>query len=267
MRWIAIRMQQQHRDDVRIQHDNLVRHLARDIRREGLRDPLRLDTLRHRNGHFMRRQRRRIVDGEIVQRGAILSPQVQHVREPLRHAEGHASALALEQHIRRDRGPVHESIDVRSGERAQRLENTLALIRRSAEDFTRLDAALAVDRDQVRVRPAHIYANPEAHRVRTSADLFHSETAGNNGRSMIRDVVTNILDPALSNLSGLFCVRRFRSWDCRSVITACAPESDRDRHVRRKHQQDQREIVLREARNRLCHECDDTRCRDDCRSC
>jgi hypothetical protein len=71
-----------------------------------------------------------MVDCEIVQRRAILTPQVEQIRKTTGDAQRHVRALALQEHVGRDGGAVHESFDTASAKGAHGVQHCFALIGR-----------------------------------------------------------------------------------------------------------------------------------------
>ena len=163
VRRIPIGVQQQDGDDVRLERGDPLGGLARGILRQWPGDSLWLDALGHGHRELVRCERRRVVLGQVVQRAAILPPEVQEVREALGHTERDASALAFQEHVGRDGRSMHEPVDVGLIERTQRLDHALALVRRRAQHFPGVHAPAVVDRYEIGVSPPDVNADPEWH--------------------------------------------------------------------------------------------------------
>lgn len=163
MRGIAVGVQKEHRDYVGLQLCNALRHARRGLTRERAGYALRLDALGHRHRTFGGHQRRRVVGGEVVQRGAILAAQEEQVAEPFRDAERYARPGALEQSVGGHRGAVDETRHVGASELLQRCQHPQALVGRCAEHLAGCHPAVAVDPHQVCERASDVHAHPESH--------------------------------------------------------------------------------------------------------
>ncbi len=115
--------------------------------------------LAHRDHVARVDQRRGVMRGEVVERGALLAAKLEEVGRSVGGAQDHARPAPLEQHVRHDRGPVHDALDgsrLRSL-RAERFLDPLALVVGGAQDLPG-DHGAVVERDghQVGERPADI---------------------------------------------------------------------------------------------------------------
>src|SRR5881296_2439647 len=129
---------------------------------ERLQHPSRSHSLG--DGHHVAagHERRRVVAREIVQRGAVLTPQPQQVLEAAGRHEHDAGAGALEQGVGRDRRAVNEHGDG-AGICIQGAEHRDRGIIRRRHHLPHRNRAVLAERDEVGEGAAHVHPHPHHH--------------------------------------------------------------------------------------------------------
>ncbi len=123
--------------------------------------PGRPHALRHPHDIVTVNQRRGMVPSEVVQGGAVLAAQPQHVLEAARRHEHHACTAALEQRIRRERRAVDEQLDGRScPEELERPEHAGHRVVWGRDDLTHVERSVVAQRHEVGECAAHVDADP-----------------------------------------------------------------------------------------------------------
>ena len=92
--------------------------------------PFRPHALAHREAELARDERRGLVRGEVVERGAVLAADLENVAEPLGGDERRTRAAPLQQGVRRHRRPVREHVHGirRDAGRGERRGNATRLV-------------------------------------------------------------------------------------------------------------------------------------------
>ena len=106
----------------------------------------------------------------------------QQIPEPLRDDERGSRACPFEQHVRGERGAVHEPLDdaacqTRGRERdLDAAPDTLARVGRGGDDLRRVNHTRAVDEHHIGERPAHVDPDRDLHRVPRSCTVAGEST-------------------------------------------------------------------------------------------
>ena len=118
--------------------------------------------LAHGEPELARDERRRVVRGEVVERGARLAADLDHVAEALgRHERGPRPA-PLEQGVRRDRRPVREDVHLADARGAQRSGDP-ACLGTAYRRHLRGDELTVHHRDEIGERAADVHTDRRTH--------------------------------------------------------------------------------------------------------
>ena len=113
----------------------------------------------------------RLLDAPVVEVGAVLAPDLQHVPEAAGYDEGALRSLALQQRVRRHRGAVAEELDL-AGRYAKPVDELVDAVRDSSGLVLRSGGSLGelelvgidVVERKVREGAANVDAQPVSHR-------------------------------------------------------------------------------------------------------
>ena len=115
-----------------------------------------------------RDQRRRLLPSDVVERRHSEAADLEHVPEPKSGDEADTCPLALQDRVRRDRGPVHELGDVLgvdSGVRRKAVHDALAEILGCREDLASRDPALFIEEHKVGEGAPDVDSDTQTHQA------------------------------------------------------------------------------------------------------
>jgi hypothetical protein len=157
---VGVCVQQRHGYDVASKSDRGASGCTRSLGIERSHDTMRRDSFGHAHPIDGIDQGWRVSHREVVEGGAILTSQLEQIREPRRGDQGDARAVALEQRVGRDGRPMHDTPDRRAvAKRVDRRFDALALVTGRAQHLARIDGTVGSHRDQVGERATDIHTD------------------------------------------------------------------------------------------------------------